>query len=52
MSYHSVRPQSKVKVNKGKGAWDDAGEKAGESFQGSSPSGVTQAPLHPPRNVL
>lgn len=50
MSYHSARTQSKV--NKGKGTWGEAGEKAGESFQGSSPSGVTQAPLHPPRNVL
>lgn len=50
MSYHSARTQSKV--NKGKGTWGEAGEKADESFQGSSPSGVTQAPLHPPRNVL
>lgn len=44
MSYHSARTHSKV--NKGKGI--EAGEKAGRKLQGSSPSGVTQAPLHPP----
>ena len=50
MSYHSARTQ--CKVNRGKGAWGEAGEEAGGSFQGSSPSGVTQAPLHAPGNVL